>query len=172
MATVLIVDDDAALREGVSETLADLGHRAAEAADGAAALASKPPSSNLPAPRPAFPEPLTRFRAEISGALRDAAGSEALPLYSMVRYHMGWEDGSGAPAEAEGKGVRPSLTLLCAQAVSGSHKPALPAAVAIELAHNFSLVHDDIQDEDEERRVHEGFIVDEDGEDDDDVSRH
>ena len=38
MATILIVDDDAALREGLAETLADLGHRSAEAEDGAAAL--------------------------------------------------------------------------------------------------------------------------------------
>jgi geranylgeranyl diphosphate synthase type I len=69
----------------------------------------------------------------------------------MVEYHMGWMDAEGRLAQAEGKYVRPSLTLLACEAIAGRHEPALPAAAAIELAHNFSLVHDDVQDEDEER---------------------
>ena len=53
---------------------------------------------------------------------------------------------------AQGKRFRPVLCLLTAKAISGSYKKALPAAVAIELIHNFSLIHDDIQDGDEFRR--------------------
>jgi geranylgeranyl diphosphate synthase type I len=98
-----------------------------------------------------MPEALGRHRTTISGALHAATGFNWLPFYEMVEYHMGWMDAEGKIAQAEGKYVRPSLTLLCSEAVAGAHEPALPAACAIELAHNFSLVHDDVQDEDEER---------------------
>jgi geranylgeranyl diphosphate synthase type I len=66
----------------------------------------------------------------------------------MVRYHLGL-DGSGAPA---GKRMRPLLGLLAYASITGDHRPALPGAAAVELGHNFSLVHDDIEDGDEERR--------------------
>ena len=70
----------------------------------------------------------------------------------MVRYHLGWEDAEGRPAEASGKCLRPALCLLACEAVGGEARRALPAAAAVELTHNFSLVHDDIQDRDRERR--------------------
>ncbi len=71
----------------------------------------------------------------------------------MMRYHLGWEDEQGRPlADAAGKGVRPALCLWACEAVGGCWRQALPAAVALELVHNFSLVHDDIQDGDTERR--------------------
>jgi geranylgeranyl diphosphate synthase type I len=69
-------------------------------------------------------------------------------MYEMVRYHLGL-DGSGAPA---GKRMRPLLGLLAYASITGDHRPALPGAAAVELGHNFSLVHDDIEDGDEERR--------------------
>jgi geranylgeranyl diphosphate synthase type I len=70
----------------------------------------------------------------------------------MLTYHMGWT-GEGAGPEATGKRIRPILVLLCASASSGADwQPALPAAAAIELVHNFSLVHDDIQDNSPKRR--------------------
>ena len=97
------------------------------------------------------PDALVRHRKVISGELRGLAGIYWTDFYDMVQYHMGWIDAEGRAAQAEGKYVRPSLTLLCCEAVAGTHEPALPAAAAIELAHNFSLVHDDVQDEDEER---------------------
>jgi len=68
-------------------------------------------------------------------------------LYEMVRYHMGL-DGSGAA----GKRMRPLLGLLAYASIAGAHAPALPGAAAVELGHNFSLVHDDIEDGDLERR--------------------
>jgi geranylgeranyl diphosphate synthase type I len=69
-------------------------------------------------------------------------------LYEMVRYHLAL-DGSGASG---GKRMRPLLGLLAYASIAGDHRPALPGAAAVELGHNFSLVHDDIEDGDRERR--------------------
>src|SRR5438093_4028130 len=69
----------------------------------------------------------------------------------MIRYHLGWEDAEGRPQEAGGKGLRPALCLLACEAAGGDWHRALPAAAAVELIHNFSLIHDDIQDRDQER---------------------
>ena len=69
-------------------------------------------------------------------------------VYEMVRYHLGL-DGTGSPA---GKRMRPLLGLLAYASIAGDYHPALPGAAAVELGHNFSLVHDDIEDGDRERR--------------------
>lgn len=69
-------------------------------------------------------------------------------LYEMVRYHLAL-DGSGASG---GKRIRPLLGLLAYASITGDHRLALPGAAAVELGHNFSLVHDDIEDGDIERR--------------------
>ena len=69
-------------------------------------------------------------------------------LYEMVRYHLAL-DGSGASG---GKRIRPLLGLLAYASITGEHARALPGAAAVELGHNFSLVHDDIEDGDVERR--------------------
>ena len=69
-------------------------------------------------------------------------------LYEMVRYHLAL-DGSGASG---GKRIRPLLGLLAYASIAGDHRRALPGAAAVELGHNFSLVHDDIEDGDVERR--------------------
>ena len=71
--------------------------------------------------------------------------------HEMLTYHMGWT-GEGAGPEATGKRIRPLLVLLTAAASGGSWESALPAAAAVELVHNFSLVHDDIQDNSDKRR--------------------
>ncbi|MEK7312344.1 MAG: polyprenyl synthetase family protein [Chloroflexota bacterium] len=63
----------------------------------------------------------------------------------MLYYHMGWLDES-QPRLVAGKRSRPTITLLCASASGGDWTSALPLAAAVELIHNFSLVHDDIQD--------------------------
>ncbi len=68
-------------------------------------------------------------------------------LYAMCRYHLGL-DGSGSA----GKRMRPLLGLLAYASIAGDHRKALPGAAAVELGHNFSLVHDDIEDGDTERR--------------------
>jgi geranylgeranyl diphosphate synthase, type I len=70
------------------------------------------------------------------------------PLYEMLGYHLGLDD----PDRPRGKRIRPLLGLLIYQALSDDYRTALPGAAAVELGHNFSLVHDDIEDGDRERR--------------------
>lgn len=80
---------------------------------------------------------------------------ECSGLYTMLRYHLGWVDqtGNGAASSTfQGKSLRPTLCLFACQALSGDVNRASPAAAALELIHNFSLIHDDIQDQDRERR--------------------
>lgn len=94
-----------------------------------------------------------RFRAELETELKFAIGGASLPMYDMMRYHLGWIDKKGNPqTTVAGKRLRPILCLLSCQAMGGEWHQALPAAAAIELVHNFSLIHDDIQDESPERR--------------------
>jgi geranylgeranyl diphosphate synthase type I len=72
-------------------------------------------------------------------------------FHEMLTYHMGWT-GEGAGKEATGKRIRPLIVLLSAASAGSDWKPALPAAAAVELIHNFSLVHDDVQDNSDKRR--------------------
>ena len=72
-------------------------------------------------------------------------------FHEMLTYHMGWTGESAGP-EATGKRIRPLLVLLCTSACGADWQSALPAAAAVELVHNFSLVHDDIQDNSDRRR--------------------
>jgi len=74
-------------------------------------------------------------------------------FYGMVRYHLGWVDENLQPIKAQGgKRIRPLLCLLVCEAISGDYHSALPAAAAVELVHNFSLIHDDIEDKSPRRR--------------------
>ncbi|RRR97332.1 polyprenyl synthetase family protein [Glycomyces terrestris] len=85
--------------------------------------------------------------------LRKAVYGLRNPAASIAAYHFGWEDADGELTEANsGKALRPLLTLLAAKTVAEEWRAALPAAVAVELVHNFSLVHDDVIDRDEFRR--------------------
>jgi geranylgeranyl diphosphate synthase type I len=69
------------------------------------------------------------------------------PYYGMMHYHLGWVDEELQPRRTNsGKRLRPLLCLLACRALGGNPLHALPAASALELIHNFSLVHDDIQD--------------------------
>ena len=96
-------------------------------------------------------EMLPAIEAELKMVI-STPGNVAFPeLREMLTYHMGWE-GEGAGADAQGKRIRPLLVLLCAQAAGQEWRRALPAAAAVELLHNFSLIHDDIQDQSELRR--------------------
>lgn len=75
------------------------------------------------------------------------------PYHIMMHYHMGWVDPQGQPAEVDrGKRIRPVMTILSAEAAGGHADQARPAAAALELIHNFSLLHDDIQDRSPSRR--------------------
>jgi len=73
--------------------------------------------------------------------------------YGMFKYHLGWTDTQFAPAKTDaGKRIRPLVCLLTCEAICGDWHPALPVAAAIELVHNFSLIHDDIEDQSDARR--------------------
>lgn len=72
-------------------------------------------------------------------------------FYEMLTYHMGWT-GEGAGPETTGKRIRPLMVLLTKAACDTEWLHASPAAAAVELMHNFSLVHDDIQDNSPKRR--------------------
>ena len=73
--------------------------------------------------------------------------------FGMMRYHLGWLDETLQPVEVKrGKRLRPLICLLANEAAGGDPQQALPAASAVELIHNFSLVHDDIQDGSRYRR--------------------
>ncbi|MBV2156770.1 polyprenyl synthetase family protein [Kitasatospora sp. SUK 42] len=101
----------------------------------------------------AAPASLHRSRDAIQPALR--AALELLDDRSrhQAAYHFGWLTADGEPVAAGGgKAVRPALALLSAQAVGAPPETGLPGAVAVELVHNFSLLHDDLMDGDEERR--------------------
>ena len=99
---------------------------------------------------PAF---FARYQPLIDGALRQELDRTALPAYNPLRYMMGWVDGEGNPGgPGGGKAVRPTLCLLACEAAGGDVTRALPAAVALEYVHNFSLIHDDVQDRDRYRR--------------------
>ncbi|MGQ0845194.1 MAG: polyprenyl synthetase family protein [Sporichthyaceae bacterium] len=80
-------------------------------------------------------------------ALRAAVGRLDPITAEQAAYHFGWSDGDGA-----GKAVRPRLALLGARAVGAEAGVAVPGAVAVELVHNYSLLHDDLIDGDLERR--------------------
>jgi geranylgeranyl diphosphate synthase type I len=108
------------------------------------------PALNIEARRAnSLPTAFYRYRSAIVAALRESLADDDLPMHQMLRYSMGWSDVHGNPAEgAEGKALRPTLCLLACEATGGNVESALPAAVSLELIHNFSLIHDDIQDRD------------------------
>jgi geranylgeranyl diphosphate synthase type I len=94
---------------------------------------------------------LPLLEAEMRAALE--SDDRLLPFYDMMRYHLGWLDADLRPVQAPaGKRLRPLLCMLVCEAVGGQVEHALPAAAALELIHNFSLIHDDIEDDSETRR--------------------
>src|SRR5512140_1018801 len=106
---------------------------------------------------------LPAIEAELQRQISRVDEARTRPYHEMLTYHMGWT-GEGAGPEAAGKRIRPLLVLLTAAASNKAEpsseaagavetwKSALPAAAAVELVHNFSLIHDDIEDKSEKRR--------------------
>src|SRR5438309_11725491 len=80
-------------------------------------------------------------------ALLSQAEPALQPFYGMMLYHLGLDAERGGG----GKRLRPVLCTLVYEALTGDARPALPAAAAIELLHNFTLIHDDIEDQDPAR---------------------
>ena len=99
-----------------------------------------------------LPSFFARYQEPIDAALRAELATQRLPLYETHRYYMGWTDLDGKPSSAVGgKRFRPTLALLAADAAGGGTDRAMPVAVALEYVHNFSLIHDDLEDQDRVR---------------------
>lgn len=98
-------------------------------------------------------EVLQWSRDQVEPALKAAVATMPQATQRITNYHFGWEDEEGRPSTADGgKALRPALALLAAKAIGGQSEAAVPAAVAVELVHNFSLLHDDVMDADTTRR--------------------
>ncbi|MFE7172781.1 polyprenyl synthetase family protein [Streptomyces sp. NPDC057616] len=99
------------------------------------------------------PHVLDRCRALVRPALTEAVGRMHPWVGEMAAYSFGWCEVGGRPAAAPaGKGVRQALAVLGAEAAGAPGRAGVPAAVAVELVHTFSLLHDDIMDGDAARR--------------------
>jgi geranylgeranyl diphosphate synthase type I len=101
------------------------------------------------------PAVLARARTLVQPAMRAAVAALADERMRLVAgYHFGWLDETGAETDGGGggKAIRPTLAVLSAEAGGATAADGVPAAVAVELVHNFSLLHDDIMDRDVERR--------------------
>jgi geranylgeranyl diphosphate synthase, type I len=100
----------------------------------------------------AFATYLPLIEGEIRAVLEPAA-APARGHYEIMQYHMGWRDAQLQPTEVPGgKRVRPMLCVLACAAAGADPQRALPAAAGLELLHNFSLLHDDIEDNSPTRR--------------------
>ena len=95
---------------------------------------------------------LRRCRDLVEPALRAAVARLDPTSAAQSAYHLGWTDRDGRAAHGGGKALRPALALLAARACGAEPAVAVPGGVAVELVHNFSLVHDDLIDGDVERR--------------------
>ncbi|MEU0332603.1 family 2 encapsulin nanocompartment cargo protein polyprenyl transferase [Streptomyces sp. NPDC006193] len=98
---------------------------------------------------------LERTRALVDPELRAAVESLPGPMRRVALYHFGWRHADGAPAAGNaGKAIRPALVLAAAAALGGpaARAAAVRAAAAVELVHNFTLLHDDVMDRDTSRR--------------------
>ena len=96
---------------------------------------------------------LNKYTLDIKHSIKDTLSHTPPFIQGVISYHFGWVDQNFEPATCDsGKMLRPTMCLLVFEALTGSHKNALPVAAAIEMIHNFSLIHDDIEDGDTERR--------------------
>ncbi|MFJ8952405.1 MULTISPECIES: family 2 encapsulin nanocompartment cargo protein polyprenyl transferase [unclassified Streptomyces] len=98
-------------------------------------------------------EILAQARTAVDPELRRAVDALPVSMRRVARYHFGWEHADGTPATGNaGKAVRPALVLAAARALGGRPERAVRAAAAVELTHNFTLLHDDVMDRDATRR--------------------
>ncbi|KAA9149068.1 polyprenyl synthetase family protein [Amycolatopsis acidicola] len=104
-------------------------------------------SVDVATPARTAPEILSWSRDLVEPELRSATARLSESVKPPTYHHFGWTDGGGS-----GKVLRPAMALLSAEAVGSAPEPALPAAVTVELVHNFSLLHDDVVDGDATRR--------------------
>ncbi|PZC48617.1 MAG: geranylgeranyl diphosphate synthase, type I [Chloroflexi bacterium] len=99
-----------------------------------------------------LPPFLSAYREILDVSLREAVSEKLSYTATPIEYHMGWSNSSGNPIKStKGKRLRPALMLFACLSLGGKIESVLPPAVAIELVHNFSLIHDDIEDRDIQR---------------------
>src|SRR5579871_1237403 len=100
-----------------------------------------------------MPEGVALARDLVGPAMEAAIGRLTPDVRAVAAYHLGLADAAGNPTgNGSGKALRPALAVLSARAAGAPAERGVPAAVAVELVHNFSLLHDDIMDGDTERR--------------------
>ena len=80
---------------------------------------------------------------EMKALIEESLNSDSRILKDIFIYHLGLDK----KMEARGKRIRPLLVLLTTHAAGTDWKKSLPAAVAVEFLHNFSLIHDDVEDQ-------------------------
>ena len=99
------------------------------------------------------PQALNRVMKLIEPELINSVKKLSDDLLPVIEYHFGWKTIQGIETPKDtGKRLRPTLAILSSEAVDGDPESAIPGAVAVEMIHNFSLIHDDIIDGDKERR--------------------
>lgn len=99
------------------------------------------------------PPVLDRARVLVTPVEREAVSRLHPSIRLAAEYHLGWCEADGQPVAGDGgKCIRPALAVLSAEAVGAGAGISLPGAAAVELVHNFSLLHDDVIDADRERR--------------------
>ncbi|MEO3868834.1 polyprenyl synthetase family protein [Nonomuraea sp. B12E4] len=96
--------------------------------------------------------PAEAARELVEPVLREAVDRLDPHSARVARYHLGWTDADGRPCATGGKALRPTLAVLSARAAGADAERCLPAAAAVELVHAFSLLHDDVMDDDPVRR--------------------
>src|SRR6202522_2451134 len=100
-----------------------------------------------------MPEGVAIARDLVGPAMETAIARLTPEVRVVAAYHLGLADAGGNPTRGgSGKALRPALALLSARAAGAAPERGVDAAVAVELVHNFSLLHDDIMDGDTERR--------------------
>ncbi|MBV7697225.1 family 2 encapsulin nanocompartment cargo protein polyprenyl transferase [Streptomyces sp. TRM70350] len=129
--------------------------RAAGASERRSSIATQTDSGPGPLDGPEAAVILERARAMVDPGLRSAVDSLPGSMRRIARYHFGWEHADGTSATGNGgKAIRPALVLAAAAALGGprAQASAVRAAAAVELVHNFTLLHDDVMDRDTTRR--------------------
>ena len=113
-------------------------------------------TTGAPPTGPTLPGMFARYKTWIEEELgASVPETEGADVQLLLNYHLGRCDQQGKPSttsSSQGKALRPTLCLFACEALSSAYDRAVPAAAALELIHNFSLLHDDIQDQDLERR--------------------
>ena len=101
-----------------------------------------------------FNKVLNKYLADLDATVQALLKETPEFIRGVINYHFGWVDQNFEPTDqvSRGKMFRPTISLLVFEALTGDYRAALPAAASIEIIHNFSLLHDDIEDNDLERR--------------------